>query len=165
MGAVAEVDEVEQLVDARVTRRGLGTAQAEGHLDVLRRGQDGDQPEGLEDEADGVAAVLDELLLAERGDLAPVDRDAAGCRPVEPADHVQQRRLPGAGASVDDAEHAGRERERHVAERVHRRGAGPVLLGDPLEGDEHLRHRRPAPPAARRRCGRARARGGRDARA
>jgi len=74
-----------------------------------------------------------------------VDLDAAGARPVEAADHVQERRLAGAGAAVDDAELARRKRERYIAQGVHGHGCRAVLLRDRLEPDERLsRHRRPA---------------------
>src|SRR6266542_3910706 len=112
---------------------------------VLGRSQDRDEAEGLEDEAARFPPVLDESLLGQRGDFAAVDLDAAGARPVEAADHVQERRLAGAGAAVDDAELARRKRERHITQGVHGHGSRAVLLRDRLEPDERLsRHRRPA---------------------
>jgi hypothetical protein len=60
---LSEADKLEQLGDTVGTRAGLRPDQAQRDLDVLGGRQDREQAEGLEDEADGVAAESDQLPL------------------------------------------------------------------------------------------------------
>ena len=62
-------------------------------LDVLERRQRRDQVELLEDEAERVQAEIGELAVAERGEIATLEEDAARARPVERPEQLQQGRL------------------------------------------------------------------------
>ena len=132
----------------------------------------GIEPEGLEDEPDLLPAQLDERVLALVRRPLAVEPDPAAGRTVEPADHVQERRLARAGAAVDDGERALRHGEVDVPERVHDRVADGEVPRDPP--DDEPRHSPSAslrsaaaawPGPATRPRGRARARVGRAARA
>jgi hypothetical protein len=122
--ALAEPDDLQELPDARLPPGRLRLLKPERHLDVLGGGQDGQEPEPLEDEADRRAAEADELLLAEGGHLRAVDPYASRRGPIEPADEVEERRLPRAGRAVEDEELALADAEVDVRERVHDRAAG-----------------------------------------
>ena len=73
----------------------VGVALGEGQRqrDVLERVERGHQVEGLEDEADLVAAQLRELAVLEAPDLDAVDGDAPRCRVVQAGEDVHQGRL------------------------------------------------------------------------
>ena len=58
-----QAHELQQLHDPVIALGWIGPDQAQRDLDVLCRGQDGHQPERLEDEGDGVAACVHELCL------------------------------------------------------------------------------------------------------
>ncbi len=68
----------------------------DAELDVLERGQRGEEVERLEDEADAVAAEAEQLLARAPRDVLAGDDDPSLGRRVERADHVQQRRLAAA---------------------------------------------------------------------
>ena len=61
--------------------------------DVLLGGQRAEQVEGLEDEADALAAQPGERPLAEPAELVLAEADAALRRPVQAGGDLQQRRL------------------------------------------------------------------------
>ncbi|EFG64164.1 DNA-damage-inducible protein D [Streptomyces sp. SPB074] len=80
---VAESHEGEEHRDAFLALRAGDLAQAQGDLDVLGGGEDGDEAEGLEDEADAFAAQGEQAVLVEGGEVGVVDDDAAGAGGVE----------------------------------------------------------------------------------
>ena len=111
--------------------RAREAASEHRHLDVLERGQRRDQVVELEDEADDLRAVVGGI--GERVDALAADGDRARVRPVERADEVQQRALPGAGRAGQRDELARLDPQRDVLER----GDAPVLeaLAHVLEDD------------------------------
>ena len=94
------------------TQCGVRLAPGDPHRqhDVLGRGHRREQVERLEDEADPVAAQQRERLVAQRGDLGVAEVHLARGRPVEAGEHVQQRRLAGAGRPHDRGEAGPRSR-------------------------------------------------------
>ncbi len=92
--AVAQPDRVDQPVEPR----GIGVAAGdrERQQDVLLGAEDRQQVEGLEDEADLVAAQLGELLVPERRELGSREVDAAARRLVEAGQQVHEGGLAGA---------------------------------------------------------------------
>src|ERR671936_3034783 len=62
---------------------------------VLGAGQLGQEMEGLEDEADLAPANRRQAAFVEPVDANAVELDLTGVGTVEPAEEVQQRRLPG----------------------------------------------------------------------
>ena len=89
-----------QLVRRHARGRELG-------LDVLERGQRRDQVERLEDEAERAQPDLGELVVAEGCEVAALEEDLPGGRPVERAEELQQRRLPRAARALDRDDLAG----------------------------------------------------------
>ena len=73
--AVVEADGVDQVIDPLVVDVAAGDRERQD--DVLLRRQDGQQVEGLEDEADLLAAKLGQMVVVERRDLGAVDVDRA----------------------------------------------------------------------------------------
>src|SRR5215218_5396097 len=131
-----EPDEVEQLRDPAVALPRLRADEPQGHLDVLRGGQDRDQAERLEHEGDRMTANLCRRGLAEPRDLGPVDEDAPGRRLVEPAEQVEQGRLAGARTAPHGEQLAARDVDVHATERVDDRATALVVASEPA-GHHH----------------------------
>jgi len=88
-------------------RAALVPAHAPGderRLDVLLRAERGDQVERLEDEAERAAAQRRELTLAQLRQVATVEEDLSTGRPVQGAQHLEQRRLARARRTLDGEE-------------------------------------------------------------
>ena len=84
------------------------------HGDVLPRGQVRIERIGLEHHRD-IA-----LGGAQPGDIAAVDRDAAGIRAFDPGHDAHQRRLAAAGRADQGDKLAGRDPQRHAVKCRHR---------------------------------------------
>ena len=115
-GASGESDGFEQFLGAAAAFADAGPGDAQGEFDVLVGGEQGQQAEGLEDEADAMAAELGELAFVVLGDVLAVDRDVAGGGGVEAGDQVEQGGLAGAGAADQGDELAAGDLERDVAD-------------------------------------------------
>ena len=98
-------------------------------LDVLARGQAGNQVVELEHEADMLAAVLRQLALVGRGEIVIAIADGSRRGHVEAAEDVQQRRLAAARRPEHDDELGLKEVEIDAAQRVHVDLAHVVDLG------------------------------------
>ena len=131
---VGQRDGLEQALDAAA---GVITAgERERKADVLLGGEDRHEVEGLEHEADLVAAQPRQVPVVEPADLRPGDLDAALRRPVEAGEHVHQRGLAGARGAHDRGEGGGRDVQRDAAERVDGRVALAVALGEVASRDD-----------------------------
>src|SRR4051812_20807035 len=86
--------------------------RAGGQADVLLGGEDGDEVEGLEDEADLVPAQARQGGVVELADLRVGDRHRAAAGAVQPGQQVHERRLAGARRAHDRGEGAGLDLER-----------------------------------------------------
>ena len=64
----------------------------------------GDQVEGLEDEADALAAQAGEATLAHRGDYVSVEHDLPGGHRVQARQAVHERGLARSGGAHDGGE-------------------------------------------------------------
>jgi hypothetical protein len=91
-----EPEPLDQLAPA-----GLGAGEARGELHVGFAGELGKQVEELEDEADVIAPQGAQRALARAGHPPAGHPDLTGFRAVEPAEHVQQRRLARPAAPED----------------------------------------------------------------
>ncbi len=118
--------------------------------------------EGLEDDADGVAAEARQRVLVERAERGAGDDDAAAARPLEPARHHHQGRFAGARGTdqrdalarldperdaAQDIDGAGRARQcqMHVLEQDHRIiGAGRGLHDTSYDAETTRRGSSPA---------------------
>ena len=97
------------------------------------------QPEPLEHHRDAVAPDLDQLLPAEREDIAPVDHDPARRRLDQPVDVADQGGLAGAGQAHDDRDLPGGNLDVDVLQPKHMAVLfEQFLLGHALlDGREH----------------------------
>ena len=84
---------------------------------VLARGQKRNEIDGLEDEPDGVAAKLGELLGAVAGDVAAADDDGAGGRREQTAGDRAERRLARTGRPDEREDLVGADGEIDAVER------------------------------------------------
>ena len=114
--AVLEPDEREALDRARAALGGGDALVEQRDLDVLGDRQLGDEVEGLEDEADLLAAHAGELVVAELLDRLAVELVAARGRPVEAAEEVHERRLARTRRTHDRDVLAARDHEVEPAE-------------------------------------------------
>src|SRR5918995_1234965 len=159
--AVGEPDDLEQL-SRRPARGGdLHAARGRGEPDVLDDVQVRHQVArgSLPHETHAVAPVRGELVLVEPSQVATLDLHRAGGRPVESADHVQDRRLTRAARAHDGQELALAHVEVDAAERDDAGVGNAIDLEHVPEPHERLPVRadrpRPAPqlgldPPARR---------------
>jgi uncharacterized protein YqeY len=68
-------------------------SEQQRQFDILQRGQDGDEVEGLEDEPDIRVAPVRQFTLRERRDVRILNQAAAAGRPVDARDEVEQGAL------------------------------------------------------------------------
>ena len=126
-----ELDQVEQLVHARLDLRLLRAARAVLHAqaegDVLEHVHVSEQRVVLEHEADPAVA------RAARGGVLAVERDRARVGVLEPGDQAQQGRLARARRAEQRDELAGLDVQRHVAQR----GEVAEALPDLADFDAH----------------------------
>jgi hypothetical protein len=124
--------------DARQHRGRVSAAAADlgAELNVLERGQAGEEVERLEDEAHGAPPEASELLPRRPGQVDAAHDDAAFGGDVERADHVQQRGLAATGGTEHNEELARAHLEVDSREPVNRAVARPVHAGDAVEPDQ-----------------------------
>ncbi len=118
----------------------LGTGHAlieERQLDVLDRGLEADEVEGLENEADHPVAVVGGLALGQVLDQAAVDVVFARVVVVQNAQDIEQRGLAGAGGSHDRDEFPLVDAKVDSFQDVQRLTV-VVCLIDVFEFDEHI---------------------------
>jgi hypothetical protein len=154
-GTVPESDALQQFRHAPVPLATVRADEPQRHLDVFGGGEDGHQPEGLEDVGDGLAAQGDEVALAQPRDLAAVDADRARSWLVEPTQQVEQRRLAAAGAAAHGQHLAPADLQVDAAQRVH----GVIAEGE-VARDGHGQDHRAGGSVRRRRPGLRRPRAG-----
>ncbi len=115
---VREADQGQQGAGAFLAFPGRDAAQPHGYADVLGGGEDRYQAEGLEDEADAVAAQGEQVRLAQGRQVGALDADPPARRGVEAADEVQQGGLAGARPALEGGEFAPADLEGHAAQGV-----------------------------------------------
>src|SRR5205823_2685575 len=93
-------------------------------------GEGRDEVEGLEDEADVLAADLCELGLGEPGQVGAVEDDFTCGGPVEAAEHLEEGGLAAAGGALDDEAVPVGDGEVDAVEGVDGVLASGVALGD-----------------------------------
>ena len=108
---------------------GLGAGERHRQRDVLLGAERREQVEGLEHEADALAAEPGQLTVGQRSEVGVADVDAARRERVEAGEAVHQRALAGAGRAHDRREAAGREADGHVVEGEDLVVAAAVALG------------------------------------
>ena len=137
-GAVGETVADAQGCDDGVlpVRVGGTVGQAGGQEDVLLRGEGGQEVEGLEDEAELVAAHGGQLLVVHAGQIAAGDEDVPGCGGVQAGQAVQEGVLARARRAHDGDELAAAHGQAHAVQGGHPRLAGAVDLGE-VPGLDH----------------------------
>ena len=137
-GAVGEAVADAQGCDDGVmpVRVGGAVGQAGGQEDVLLRGEGGQEVEGLEDEAELVAAHGGQLLVVHAGQIAAGDEDVPGCGGVQAGQAVQEGGLARARRAHDGDELAAAHGQAHAVQGGHPRLAGAVDLGE-VPGLDH----------------------------
>ena len=101
--AVTEPDGVDDGVEPGRVEVAAGEIGRE--LDVLERGEGGDEVEGLEHEADAVTTQDRQLLLRHAGEPLAGDLDLAGGEGVETSEAVHEGRLAASRRTHDGGEH------------------------------------------------------------
>ena len=109
-----------------------------GDHHVFEGRQVADEVELLEDEADGTAAHLGELVGGQVGDVVPVEHDGALGSGVHGTDDVHEGGLAGAGGADDGDPLAARDFQRDVVQGVQ----VAVDLGDAVEAQQRVRRGR-----------------------
>ena len=134
-GAVGEADQIEHFLDAGAGFiRGI-TAEEEGEFDILANGHGGEEVEELEDDAEGVAAVVREFAFAGGVEREAVHADLAGGGCVEAAEDVEEGAFAAAAGAGDGGEVAGCEIEGDAVEGADFSGAGGIDSRDLAEFD------------------------------
>ena len=139
IGAVVEpISEPDLVESPRRPRAGsVGrTANEQGELDVLLRGQVGDEPRLLGDEGDVLAAHPGDRRAAHASELVSLDDHRALGGPVEPGEEMQEGRLAAARPPDDGGERAALERPGESVE--HRVGRSREALDHAPELGDHL---------------------------
>ena len=99
---------------------GVGvTGKFQRHGDVFQRRHVRDQVEGLEDDADVLAAECRELVLGQTRQFLAGNLDHALVGTLEPGEHHQKRRLAGAGWPDDADRFAPRDVEIEALQNMH----------------------------------------------
>ena len=133
-GVLTEPDDVQHEPDPLLPLLRGHPGDPQRHPDVLRRGQDRDEAERLEDERHRRPAELHPLVFGHRGHVPAIDPHLAAVRQVEPADDVEQRGLPRPRPAAQRHQLPGPHAERDAAQRP---GGGPAAAERP----DHVRHR------------------------
>jgi hypothetical protein len=117
---------------------GLGMlGEEEGEFDVFNGGEGGHELEGLEDEADLVAADASELGGCEGGGGLAEEEDVTGGGEVHGAGEVEEGGFAAAGASGEGDELAAMDVEGQMIECKDLGTVGEVSLGDVIKpGDD-----------------------------
>src|SRR5690349_19288619 len=114
MRAVGEADACEEITSAG--RGATVAAELEGNLDVLERGEGGDQLEALEDEADLRPAKLRSLIFRQARQVGAVEQHRAAGGNIKAREESEQRGLAAPRWSNDGDESPVGHGERDIAQ-------------------------------------------------
>src|SRR5664280_981372 len=135
-GAVGQAHELQGDARALLALAGGELGKQQRQLDVALRRKHRHQVVELEDEANPRRAPLRKGARAELVEPLAADADAAGGRHVEPADHVEQRRLARAGRTHQRQEIALVDVEVDVVQHLHLLLAALVDLREVADLDQ-----------------------------
>ena len=114
--------------------------QFQGQGDVFCRGHGRNQVEGLEDDPHMLTAEAGQSVLVEGAEVLAGDRDAAGARPLQPADDGQERGFAGAGRADHRHMAAMIDGEADTAQNVDRAGGAVERKADVAKPDDGVGH-------------------------
>ena len=132
MGAGGEADVFESFGDAAAAFERWRSLNEKRVLDIFGGGEDGDEIEGLKDEADLFAAEQGGFGRGEAGGVDAFNQDAAGGGLVDAADEVEEGGFAAAAGAGDGEKIAAMDGEREAVEGgdgavVEREAAGDLL--------------------------------------
>ncbi len=130
---IAESDEIERGQHLLFAFRGRQRQKEQRQLDVLVRGQHGQQVIELKDKADVPRPPLGEFPFRHLGDAVRPDPNFPFARPIKPGNQVQQRRFAAAAGAHQADEFARHDFQIQAAEDIHPFAAA-------LEKLMHARH-------------------------
>jgi len=133
--AVREANPLKGFADAGGAFGAIDFGEAEREFDVFFEGHTREEIEGLEDHADGVAAVAGEFDGRERGNILAEGEDGAGGGTVESGDEVKQSGFAGAGGAEEREKFAFGDGEGDFVDGADGGFAHGVVAGDTIELD------------------------------
>jgi len=133
--AVREANALKGFADAGGAFGAIDFGEAEREFDVFFEGHAREEIEGLEDHADGVAAVAGEFDGREGGNVLAEGEDGAGGGAVEPGDEVEQSGFAGAGGAEEGEEFVFGDGEGDFVDGADGGFAHGVVAGDTIELD------------------------------
>src|SRR2546427_5628201 len=140
--ALRHAHELEELPAPLRTNRGPFPRQSQWKLYVLLRGERRDEVEELKDETDAGQAILDEVSISEIDEVGTIYLDSACGGPVDPAEEIQQGRLPASRGPLDRDQLAVRDLHVEAAKRDHFGLPGSIHLNQILRSNlRHITHR------------------------
>src|SRR5947209_8637195 len=135
---IAQSDLLQPVEHACAPLRRRYVLQQQRVLNVLVRGEHRNEVEGLEDEAERVAARGGEAMERNGRDVDSVDQNPSRIRFVDTADQVEQRRLAAARRTGQCQKIAAVDVERNSRERAHAHAAERVGSRDIEQPNEWL---------------------------
>jgi len=91
--AMGHADRLERRTGSRLTRRRSHAIEGQRQRHVLHQRELGEEVVTLEHEADPPAADRGQCVVGQAGEIDPFEEHAAGRRPRDPAEHVEQGAL------------------------------------------------------------------------
>ena len=134
--ARAEANVFERGLDAGGALGAIDFGEAQRELDIFREGHAWEEIEGLEDHADGVAAVGGEFCRIYGREVASADVDGAGGGAVESGQEIEEGGLAGAGGAEEGDEFALADFEGDVVDGGDGGVAEVIVAGNILGLDE-----------------------------
>ncbi len=133
--AMGEADTFEGFADAGGTLGAIDLGEAKREFDIFLEGHARKEIEGLEDHADGGAAIAGKIEGGERGDVLTEGQDGAGGGAVEPGDEIEERGFAGAGGAEEGEEFVLRDGKGDFVDGANGGCAHGVVAGDAVELD------------------------------
>jgi hypothetical protein len=133
--AMREADTFKGFADARGTLGAIDFGEAKREFDIFLEGHARKEIEGLEDHADGGAAIAGEIEGRERGDIPAEGEDGAGGGAVESGDEIEEGGFAGAGGAEEGEEFILRDAEGDFVDGADGGCAHGVVTGDAVELD------------------------------
>jgi hypothetical protein len=135
LAASGETNAVESFGDAGFALRAIDLGEAKREFDIFFESHAGEKIEGLEDHADGLAAVTGEGFGGNFSEVEIVDDDGAERGAVESSEEAEESGFARAGAAEESEEFAGEDGEGDVINGANGGFAEMVFAGDVLGVD------------------------------
>jgi hypothetical protein len=133
--AMGEADAFERFANAGGTLGAIHFGEAKRELDIFLEGHAREEIEGLEDHADGGAAITGEIEGGERGDVLAEGENGAGGGAVESGNEIKEGGFAGAGRAEEGEEFVLRDGEGDFVDGANGGCAHGVVARDAVELD------------------------------